>query len=402
MRPSLTAGGAEWLGRLIESQRPAATLLIDSLEIHDHTAVLNSIIETVRKIAATGADPQPVAVIPIRSMEDLPPLEDGVEQHIAYTTFNPGSSFPPLPGSEADIGTVLRTLVQGDPATFLSPELTLAELRELKVRSICLVTDYSGSGTQVLRFVKAFLRNSTIASWISYGFVRIHVVAHAASFEASTLFREQKHVRFWVANVAKSSQSTDWSEGERRAVIEFCEANTEDSEKEYSLGYGGSFGLYLTNYRVPNNLPHVLIRNEGNPPGLFPGREVPRGFYAELPTYVPPRSLDRILRHVGAEDLADLLLDQTRPIRALRTLVTLHLLDYGIPPAQIDAMLGLNDDQSRELRSTLIALDCLTLDGFLTKRGRIELRRAKHRGWLRHKSKSTPSGTVRYVPSQLR
>jgi hypothetical protein len=402
MKPSLTTAGSKWVEMFGDAFKEPASLLIDSLEIHDQTRVLNSIIQKIRFIASNGPDPQPILLIPIRSMEDLPLIESDLEEHVAYKTFNPGSSFPALPGSEADIGGVIRTLVQADPEVFLSPEITLDELRERKVRSICLVTDYSGSGNQALRFAQAFMRNSTIASWISYGFVKINIVSYAASLDASALFRNQKHVHFWTSAVVKSAASADWSEEQRTGILDFCVSNADTVDNNLPLGYGGSFGLYLTNLRVPNNLPQVLIRSGGNPPGLFAGREMPAEFYKELPVYTPAPSLDRLLRNLGAEDLADLLLDETRPIRALRTLATLHLLDYGIPSAQIDAMLGLDEHKSLELRSSLIALECMTLDGFLTKRGRVELKRARHRGWLPRGSKHTHSGAVPYIPSQLR
>lgn len=402
MKPSMTTAGTTWVESFDETLRHTASLLIDSLEIHDQTGVLNTLIGQVRSVVDKGSEGRPAVVLPIRSMEDLPPLPDGSDEHIAYKTFNPGSSFPAMPGSEAEIGGAIRTLVQGNPETFLSPEATIDELRERRVRSIFLVTDYSGSGKQALRFARSFTRNTSIASWISYGYTNIYVMAYAASLEATTLLKDQKHIHFSTYTAAKSESSADWSDEEHEDIRKFCVTQATNQDIHPALGYKESFGLYLTNLRVPNNLPQVLIRSVGSPLGLFAGREMPLSFYRELPTYTPPKSLDRLLRNLGAEDLADLIKNETRPIRALRSLATLQLIEYGITPDQIDAMLGLDEASLRELKTSLIALDCMTLEGTITRRGKRELARARHAGWLPRNSKYTHSDAVAYVPDQLR
>lgn len=404
MKPSLTTAGFTWVGQFDESVRPFATLLIDSLEIHDQTNVLTTIIDQIRILVGQQMHAHPAVVLPIRSMEDLPDLPDGSANHVAYKTFNPGSSFPPLPGSEAEVGSAIRTLIQGNPETFLSPESTLDQLRERKVRSIFLVTDYSGSGKQAFRFAQAFTSNPTIASWISYGLTTIYVVTYAASLDATNLLKNQKYLQFSTHVIAKSAASADWSKTQRQGIVDFCKTYAIADEKQHPLGYKNSFGLYLTNFRVPNNLPQVLIRTSGNPPGLFAGREMPASFFRQLPTYVPPQSLDQLLRNIGAEDLADLLRDTTRPIKALRSLAILQLAEYKIDANQIDAMLGLDEVTLRELKTSLIALDCLTLDGTITARGRRELARARNTRprWLPKPTKYVSSNVIPYIPNQLR
>lgn len=404
MKPSQANAGSAWINQFDKSTRPFATLLIDSLEIHDQTTVLKTVIDQVRNLMNEGTDTHPAVVIPIRSMEDLPDLPASSEGHVVYETFNPGSSFPPLPGSEAEIGSAIRTLVQGNPGNFLSPESSLTHLREQKVRSIFLVTDYCGSGKQALRFARTFTNHPTIASWISYRYTTIHVVTYAASLEATNLLRDQKHLKFSTHTIAKSAASAGWSEKQRQGVIDFCKTHAIPNQIQHPLGYKDSFGLYLTNFRVPNNLPQVLIRATGNPPGVFAGREMPTSFFEQLPKYVPSKSLDQLLRNLGAEDLADLLHDATRPIKALRTLALLQLTDYDIASDQIDAMLGLDEATLRELKTSLIALDCLTLDGTITTRGRRELARARNTrpSWLPKPTKYVPSDVIPYTPDQLR
>lgn len=403
MRPSQTNLGSAWIEQFKTDSQPIAQLLIDSLEIHDQTNVITTIIDRVRSLVIEAGESAPAVVLPIRSMEDLPDVPETHDNHVAYETYNPGSSFPPLPGSEAEMGGAIRTLMQRNPELFLSPESTLAELRENKVRSIILVTDYSGSGKQALNFARSFTQNSTIASWISYNRTRIYVVTYAASLEASDLLRKEKHFNFSTHTIAKSASSADWSGAQRDAIIDFCRKEASNSNAKHALGYKASFGLYLTNLRVPNNLPHVLIRTEPGL-GLFPGREMPASLFRELPTYIPEPSLDRLLRNLGAEDLADLLQDTTRPVRALRSLAILQLADYNIEQNQIDAMLGLSESSLRQLKTSLIALGCLSLEGQITARGRRELSRARSAGrsWITRRAKYVPTGAVTYTPYQLR
>ena len=403
MRPSTTTLGRAWLAEFDEIDRPAAVLLIDSLEIHDHVEIMSTLAEQLRTSMANEPGATPAVLIPIRSTEDLTPLVEGpIAEHIAYKTFDPGASYSALPGSEADVGAMFRGLVESGAGTFLAPDTSLYEQKRLRVRSIFLVVDYCGSGTQASRFAAAFRANTTIASWASYGFVRLKIVTYAANIEAARLFRSDSHVDFQAHTVAKSAASADWSTGDREDVKNLCLKYATEDPLYPALGYRDSFGLYLTNMRVPNNLPQILIRSDGPFPGLFPGRQVPGSFLGELPSYRPRPSLARTLRNLGQSTLADRLEEETRPVQALRALAALQLLDFGLAEDEVWAMLALGATETVELRTSLIALGCLTDENKVTKRGRAELQRATYLGSPQTRYSHASRPAVRYEPTQLR
>jgi len=401
LKPSTTVLGKQWIETFPTDDQTTAALLIDSLEIHDHVDILSSLGEQIRAIANDNSA-VPILLVPIRSIEDLDELDSEESEHIAYRTFDPGSMFSVLPGSEADVGSLIRTLVTTSPRVFLSPELPLDALRELKVRTICLITDYSGSGKQAAKYVQTFRANRTIASWISLGLLRLHVLTYASSIGAAHRVRAQGNVEFSSKIFAKSADSANWSKKERDKIFRLCIDYADPNDNNSPLGYKNSFGLYLTNWRVPNNLPQILIRKNGQPPGIFADREFPHDLRSDLPVYRPQPSLVTTLRNLGADDLATQLGQKTRPVKGLRALAALYLLEYGMSEDQVFAMLGLDPEGIAQLRSTLIALDCITLDNKLTKRGRNELRRAQHRGVAKPKYKHEPHPPVWYKPTQLR
>lgn len=403
MKPSTTTRGREWLSHFDEADRATAELLVDSLEIHDHVEIMRALADQLRTFASTEAKVTPVVLVPIRSTEDLIELEPKSNgEHIAYKTFAPGATYPVLPGSEAEIGSMFRGLVDSVSGVFLSPDTPLEELRRLKARTICLVVDYSGSGTQAARFAQTFRANPTLASWISFGLIRLRIVAYAANLEASRLLKDDPHVVFEAKTVAKSARSADWSPEQRRRIEQLCVKYATHDDPNAPLGYHDSFGLYLTNMRVPNNLPQILIRSGGPFPGLFAGRQVPSTFVSELRSYRPSPSLGRTLRNLGQDVLASRLEEETRPVQALRALAALQLLDFGLSEDEVWAMLALDAQKTVELKTTLIALGCITLDNKVTKRGRTELQRASYLGAPHRKYSHTPRPPVGYESTQLR
>jgi hypothetical protein len=399
-KPSETSAGTKWLAHFAGADRDTATMLIDSLEIHDHVEIVTELTRELKHRVNDTSHLFPAGLISIRSLEDLPATE--APRHIAYDTFKPGLSFPALPGSEAEIGALSRGMVDNYPDHYLSPMLDIDQLRKREVRSLFLVTDYSGSGKQAKRFAETFIENSTIASWISYKLMKIHVLSYASSLGASTLLTQQKHVTFQTITSAKSSQSANWSSEQRDRIERLCVKYADSSVPGEALGYEGSFGLYLSNLRVPNNLPQILIRGTGPWPGLFPNRSMPDGFYQELSSYRPVLSLPQTLRNLGADDIADKLELSHRPVPGLRALAALHLLDYGMTDEQVWGMLQLPETDLAKLKVTLISLKFMDLDNRVTKAGRRELARARARSYKPARYHHVSPEPIDYVPTQLR
>lgn len=399
MKPSETVTGKKWINLFPEPDRSVAGLLIDSLEIQSTDEMLTSLIA---KLQSTPAEFLPTLVIPIRSLEDLPKLAEPNQDHIAYKTFTPGEPHQTLPGSEAEVSTQLRNLFQGDQSNFLPPTAEISELREKKIRSITFITDYVGSGTQAKRFTDTFKQNHTIASWLSYKKIKFRILSFASSIEAQYRLDADKYTEFETIRFAKSRKSANWDHNETRMIINFCEKYPDHNKEFETLGYDSSFGLYLTSRRVPNNLPAVLLREDADIPGLFANRVYPHKLFLELPKYVSEISLLELLRKTRGLEIAEALESKTRPRKGIIITAVLHLLSVGRKMEDILPLITADTKQAGQIRTTLLSLDLVDLNGRLTDRGIRELEISKKRIFFKTKPAVHWKDDVIYVPSKLR
>lgn len=399
-KPSETFAGRSWLENFPDPDRVLAEKLVDSLEIHDHVKVLNAIHSKLIEMFQDQPHRLPCVLIPIRSQEDLKPIP--VTGHVAYATFDPGANLPVLAGSEADVGNVIRTLTEERPDEFLPPATDIYTLKKLKVRSMALVTDYCGSGKQATSFADTFLRNRTLASWISARNLEISVLAYASSLSGINSLRAKKGITFHTVIAARSIDLANWSPEQRQRIVDLCLRYSDPESTNPPLGYKDSFGLHLTNLRVPNNLPQILIRSGGDWPGLFPGRSIPLDFYRQLNSYDPPVSLEGILRNNRGGVIAERVTERERPIPGLRALAFLHLLSIGLSEQTALNMLKLSEAEQVELRTSLISMGLITLDCALTQSGHDELKRNSWKAFKPPRARTHRGNYVEYIPTQLR
>lgn len=400
-KPSDTQDGRAFLQRFSEKEQIAAQLLIDSLEIHNFAQVLNALREEIVRIVESE-NMAPAVLIPIRSREDLPPLRED-EEHVAYRTFSPGEGLSSTPGSEGEIGSVIASLVAEKPTSFLPPTITIDEFRNLQAKSVLLITDYCGSGNQALRFAKSFTRHPRLASWLSSGHLRLRVQSYASSNAAVERFSQEKGIAFSALVAAKSGPATDWTETQAESIRSLCMTHSDDRAAEAPLGYKESFGLYLSSYRVPNNLPQILIRSDDAWKGLFPGRRVSAGFGTQLAKYVPRQSAAQILTNIGEHALARFVDDADRPFSLGLGIAMMALLERKHAEDRVIALLGLSTEEWKQLAAAMIALNLIDLNIQLTKAGIEELSRSRR--WAKAKqnnSNSYDKGEIGYFPTQLR
>jgi len=402
VRPSETVAGRSWLNNFAPTDQELAARLADSLDIWDHTDALHRLQAFLRdKLNETDFD-FPAVVVPIRSQEDLGELPSGHSSHIAYETFEPGMDIPVLAGSEADVGAALRDIVAMSEGKLLPPDTPLSELKAQRVKSILLVTDYSGSGTQALRFAENFRRNRTIGSWMSYHRISIRVITFATSAAQDSPLLKTPWLALSALATARSASSAPWTPATRNAIIRLCEKYSIEQSRYPALGYKQSFGLYATNMRVPNNLPQILLRDDPNWFGLFPDRSMRDSFYSELRDYHAHQTLEKALADVGALDLAMELQRSTRPLRATRAIATLQLVDYGMDPDEVDQLLDLPPETRELLRASLISMGFVDNDGRVTREGRQELRDFRRRSTVGVSGARSSKPPIEYVPTQLR
>lgn len=377
-RPSETARGRRWLQNFRESDRGPAQLLIDSLDIVSTDELRFGLRD---HIASLGDDDLPTVLIPVRPQEDLGEPDSRV--HVAYSTYHPGSSIPVTPGSEALIGTAIRDLTGDRPKRkwkrWLHPGCTLKQLRRVRVRRLFLVTDYCGSGRQVVDFAQMFVRNQTLRSWRSFGWIQIGVVAYAASVEARERIAAATNIdHLSVVRPASSFGSAPWTDEERQAIVRLCTEYLLPDQRGEQFGYLGSAGLFATHSRVPNNVP-LLLRQRGDDwYPFFKGRSVPPDLRAALHDYQGDADLVQI-----AEDSNQIRLSRAFASGRLKTpsgkiVATLALLARRRRTVvELSYILKEPEKRVQQFVNYLTSLELITDEHRLTDAGWRELRAAK-------------------------
>jgi len=300
-RPSQTTRGSAWLTNFGPADRPAAELLIDSLQIADSTTVRIGIREQLELVGGRLRDGTAV-LLPVLAEEDIKTSPDFSGPHVAYQTFSPGDPIASTPGSEGAIGNLVRELTGEqagrEPSFWLHPGTDVDELCRRRCRLLVLVTDYAGSGTQAQRYANAFARHPRLRSWRSFGWLRVVIVAYAASASAHQVLQNARSIdAVLVARPAASFETAQWTEDERRQVTNICHRylNSRQRRGGGALGYGDSAGLFVMHTGVPNNIPLILRNRRTGWHRFFEGRVFPADLASELGAYIVNRDLGAVV-----------------------------------------------------------------------------------------------------------
>lgn len=376
-KPSKTTRGQAWLGNFLVEDRPVAELLLDSLEFVRTSTMRPALRTRLEQLAESGEIEQPAVLAAALSMEDL---KLGIERPVAYT-----ESFRTLavaidatPGSEGFVGNLIRDLLRTGNG-WLPPSTSLEELRAQRCRSIVVVTDWAGSGTQLRRYALTLTRHATIRSWRSGKLLRVHGVAYAATQAARAHIQEEGSSvdALWMVRVAPSFADRPWSPADRVRVENLCIRYGRG--RRDALGFLDSRSLFATDTTAPNNVPAVLrLQSPGWQP-FFDGRTVPPNLVAELGDYSGDVTFAEVVSRAGQTRLA-----AVGPAK--------HTRPQSGRLLEVLALLGWKPQSSVELAARMI-LDVVAVDGLidalrvlglvdefrrLTPAGRAELHAGKH------------------------
>ncbi len=399
--------GRAWLGNFAAPDVPAATVLLDSLRFVGLSTMHNGLKTRLDELAASGTIRTPALVLPERSLASA---ELGVPRErrssaVAFHDFDPGAPISVTPGSDGFVGGILRDFARAGRTTpdppWIAPDASLQELRARRCRSIVIVTDYIGSGDQVMALAAAIARNPTIRSWRSLRLLDISVLAFAAQAEALQRFESIKvtdHV--WIIEAAPTFATAPWSPVVHDSIIELC-LRACRTRSDWALGYKDSCGLFATERAAPNNLPAVFWQTTGGWRALFPERIVPSEFARELDEYRQSEPLSDLADRVGQLRLGrNQRLAQMRATsrELLQVLVLLH--QRARSPAELAAELGMDVARADVLLASLRRVDFVDTAGRITDAGRRELD-AQKRG-LRRTTAGLEGADPPYYPVSLK
>lgn len=301
-KPSETARGQAWLANFLVEDRPVAELLLDSLEFVRTSTMRLALRTRLEQLAESGQIEQPAVLAAALSMEDL---KLDTKRPVAYTEGFETLAVPidATPGSEGFVGNLIRDLLRTGIG-WLPPRTPLEELRAQRCRSIVVVADWAGSGTQLRRYALTLTRHATIRSWRSGKVLRVHGVAYATTQAARAHIEEEGSPvdALWMVRVAPSFTDRPWSPADRARVEDLCIRYGRGHR--HALGFLDSRSLFATDTTAPNNLPAVLRRQGPGWQPFFDGRTVPPDLVAELGDYSGDVTFAEVVSRAGQTRLA--------------------------------------------------------------------------------------------------
>lgn len=370
MELSKTARAAKWLNQFEVDDRGTAEALLDSVRFLQGGEVITGIRRSIEKLLENRQERFPIAIVPIISLEDMlraDEIDDDAEL-TAFCGFNPAQPIANDPGSEALVAQLIREIRKASPsASIFSGPLTIEEMRASKVRTVLCVTDYIGSGQQVLDYVDTWCRNRTIRSWRSFNWLQIGVISYAATSAGKRAVDTSPYIDFLeVTEIAPSVRELKFSSTEAK-IKEVCRLYAKRGKLWPALGYRGSAGLFASSFSIPNNLPAILIKKSNKWEPFFDGRSVSTSLSDEIGSHVPGSDISQQLLDAGQIRLAARHRDGhiDRPWQT-------HMVVLGLLPRteeQLAVSIGLHLAALKAILVSLERLQLIDSKGRLTSAG---------------------------------
>lgn len=400
--PSTTGPGQRWLGNFNPEDKSIARLLLDSLRVVSASEIRSGLTRLLIEQMDAAEPGVPTLLLPVRDTSDFATDTKGVP--VAYRDFDPALKMSSEPGSEGIIANICRDIRRDHSKKkfVFAASSGLETLRNKRIRRIVFVSDYAGSGQQVLSYIRSFLRSPTIRSWRSYGWTTIDVFLFAISRSARILIMKSGLVdNLHFVETAQHFSTAKWSESELERVIALCRQYA--SKPTNALGWKDSRGLFVLQHTVPNNLPIVLLQtsgpsyqNDGQWSPMFPKRSISPQLQVQLSGYNPAVTTGPL------EDMGDAKPSLTSPTHInplLFALLGALVSGSRIRPVLLEN-LSVSIFQLEAMITTLIKLQLIDDSLRPTDLGRTELRRAGYsprKVTFRLAERSDP-----YYPQQLR
>jgi hypothetical protein len=262
----------QWLSQFKEIDRSTAQSLLLHLKFISRDTYAKFVLSQLEELTSL----EKVGVFAVRKFNEGEPIWDDD---------NTGQKSSKSQGSEDFVLSIISQAKKLHSDVFFDHP-SICEIRLNKIHHIILLDDSIGSGKRISRYLKNITSNKTFLSWISGGFITIHVVSYARTISAEKIiinnFPGNKHGRGIRPLSEKllfdSLLRYDTKELQRRWGDDY--ENIEalcNHEKKIPNGIRKGYGKVMANivfyHSVPNNIPGILYydkNSEWNP--LFPGR----------------------------------------------------------------------------------------------------------------------------------
>jgi hypothetical protein len=406
LSPSESDGGRAWLGNFAYEDQPTARLLVDSLRIVTEDELRVGILSKLDELVAIL--PTPILILPIRDLRDFS-SPTGSHHLVVYRDFSPFADFKSAPGSEVIAANIIRDMLGiriKDPR-FLNPSSSLEDLRASRCRALVLVEDYSGSGSQALHYLKSWLRNPTIRSWRSFGWLKIHLVLFAVSSIAAKRLRSSSAIDgLDFVEPAAEFANADWTKTELQSVIKLCTQYTEPTgpRRGEALGFAASKGLFVMQHTVPDNLPAIFVQHVGlgrrTWAPLFPNRIFPHSLQEQIAGYRPRNEFELSLDKLHDRRLAEALLRRPTGPDLPHLMMLALIAGHSSDDEMIASELATSTINIRKLGKALYAWGLIDRHRHLTDEGWLALRRARMKP--RHVTFELKENESLYYPQRLR
>jgi hypothetical protein len=356
-----------WLANFSVEYHSPAELLVNALHYLDDSTFRSNLTDQILGDFEAGRIVPPALVTPIRSGLEMG--LQGSEKAIIFENVFPRDGLRiPNTGSEAICANIIRNLEkgQGQKLGMIPWPRGLDDLRRQEVRSIVLVGDYAGSGSQAMEAARIWTRNKSIRSWRSYGKIKIHVLVHSASSLAKEALDKDPSIdRLSTVGIAPDFDSAGWSDEQRNEIQTFCTKFARHRGKDV-LGWKNSAALFVMQHTAPNNLPSVLWQTKGQSRRhdgwypLFPDGRVPGALARALASQGKQRREQRIPKRPGSEQI----------LGSLLPLVLAAMREGARTPERISGLADISLADSTRVLAELVDGGYADTRGYLTDSGR--------------------------------
>lgn len=282
--------GRSWLTNFPTSdERNIASLILENIQLITLQEMYSRLSQTLVESAANGSLVHPITMVPVLDGGDLSrvralvgtPIEIG-DKRTGGGVQGEKHAVPPLisssPGSEALMGKFIRDFVSARKRAkddqWSDAGTEIEKLRSQRVRTLAILTDSIGTGSQVESFAKHLSQNKTIRSWRSGKFMRIVAVSMSGTLAGVLKLRTSRYVDDVIClEPALDLKTAPLNDMERRSITALCEKY--GRLRDYKLGYGGAAMLTAFEHGVPNTMPCIIWQDSRKWKPLFGAKSIP-------------------------------------------------------------------------------------------------------------------------------